>query len=311
VVGGVLEGVLQCTGGGHSFPVTGGVPDLLPGTQHASTASAFSFQWRLSFRGWFERTTRYGYDVSGLVDWVFANCFGPVMPEDWLLDAGCGRGDKTIDIARRYPRAHVIGLDLTDTLHLSRQSAAALGNVHFVRGDLLRPPICDGVVAKALSWGVLHHTPDTAAAFRCLARMLSASGELATWLYPHPSDSDIFDMAYEMRDVHFLGRGHRLPKPLLLAVLPVYLVLTAPYFLLRYGNPLRDARVVRTYVKLDELPLLDKIRAALFIYLDNLVPEFQDRPRRALVNQWYAESGFGPVAWIDPGLFWATRRTAS
>jgi hypothetical protein len=152
---------------------------------------------------------------------------------------------------------------------------------------------------------------DTPSAFRSLARTIGTLGELAVWLYPHPSDSDIFNMAYEMRDVHFFGRGHRIPKPLLLAILPFYLVLTAPYFLLRYGNPLKDPRVVRTHWVSDKLSLVDMARGAVFIYLDNLIPEFQDRPPRVVVNQWYAESGFGPVAWNDPGLFWATKRTKS
>ena len=304
----LLEGTLRCSGCGHVFPIVDGVPDLLPGTHHTGTASAFSFQWQLAFRRWFETGTLYGYDVSRLVDWVFTNCFSTVKQGDWLLDAGCGRGDKTIEIARRYPQAQVIGLDLTDTLHLSRKAAATLGNVHFVRGDLMKPPIRDGAVAKAMSWGVLHHTPDTSHAFRSLARTIGPSGELAVWLYPHPSDSNIFDMAYEMRDIHFFGQAHRIPKPIVLAVLPFYVVVTAPYFLFRYGNPLKDPRVATSYLIMDELSLLEKLRAAVFIYLDNLIPEFQDRPLRAVVNQWYAESGFGAVAWNDPGLFWATRR---
>jgi trans-aconitate methyltransferase len=155
-----------------------------------------------------------------------------------MLDAGCGRGDKTIEIARRYPQAHVVGLDLTDTLHLSRKAAAGCGNLDFVRGDLLNTPIRAGVLAKAISWGVLHATGDTRRAFDLLARTIASSGELAVWLYPHPSDSDIFDMAYEMRDRHFFGLGHRIPRPLLLAVLPFYLSVSAPYFLRRYGDPL-------------------------------------------------------------------------
>jgi len=306
--GELLDGSLRCSGCGHVFPVASGVPDLLPETHHRNTARAFSFQWQFCFRRWFETKTLYGYDVAGLVDWVFSNCFSTVKPGDWLLDAGCGRGDKTIEIARQHPHAQVIGLDLANTLHQSRKSASALGNIHFVRGDLMQPPIRDNAIAKAVSWGVLHHTPDTSRAFRCLAQMVRPAGELAVWLYPHPLDSDIFNMAYEIRDVHFLGQGHRIPRPILLAGLPFYVALTAPYFLLRYGHLLKDPRVVRTYLRMDELPLIERLRAAVFIYLDNLIPEFQDRPRRTLVNEWYSESGFGPVTWNEPGLFWATKR---
>jgi ubiquinone/menaquinone biosynthesis C-methylase UbiE/uncharacterized protein YbaR (Trm112 family) len=304
----LIEGSLRCSGCAHVFPVIEGIPDLLPGTQHNGTASAFTFQWQLSFGGWFERRSLYGYDVAGLVKWVFGNCFSAVKNGDRFLDAGCGRGDKTIEIARRYPQAQVLGLDLTNTLRLSRKAAAGLENIHFVRGDLLNLPIRDGVITRAMSWGVMHHTPDTALAFRSVAQTLCPFGELAVWLYPNPADSDIFNMAYEMRDVHFFGRGHQIPRPLLLTVLPLYILVTAPYFLLRYGNPLRDPRVVRDYLIMDEMPAFDKLRATMFIYLDNLIPTFQDRPLRSVVNQWYAESGFGSVTWNDPGLFWSAKR---
>jgi hypothetical protein len=61
------------------------------------------------------------------------------------------------------------------------------------------------------------------------------------------------------------------------AILPVYVLLSTPYFLLRYGNVLRDPRLAKDYLPMDKLPLSEKLRAAHFIYLDNLIPEFQDR----------------------------------
>ena len=252
----------------------------------------------------------YGYDPGRLVDWIFTKCITTVKSGDWLLDAGCGRGDKTIEMARRYPQAQVVGLDFAETVHLSRNAAKGLRNIHFVRGDLLHPPMRDGAFAKAMSLGVLHHTPDTRQAFRSLARIVGASGELAVWLYPNPADSDFAKMAYEMRDIHFLSLGHRLPKALLLALLPFYMIVTAPYFLLRYGNQLKDPRLVSFGVVADNLSLLETARVALFSYMDNLIPEFQDRPLRANVNEWFAESGFGGVTWQDPGFFWAAKPTS-
>jgi len=302
----ILEGSLRCRGCARVFPVIAGVPDLLPGTQHSGTLRAFSFQWQLAFRGRFERNTLYGYDVEKLVAWVFANCFGPVSSSDWLLDAGCGRGDKTIEMAWRNPQAQVVGMDLSNTLALSRKSAS-LPNLHFIRADVLKPPIQDKTIARAMSWGVLHHTPDTAGAFQSIARTLKPSGQFAVWLYPNPADSDLFNMAYEIRDVHFMGRGHRIPRKVLSAILPVYVLLSTPYFLLRYGNVLRDPRLAKDYLPMDKLPLMEKLRAAHFIYLDNLIPEFQDRPLRTTVENWYAQCGFGAVEWNDPGLFWATK----
>ena len=310
-VGELIEGTLACSHCRHCFPVANGIPELLGNTYHRATAKAFSLQWELCFRGWFEKRSLYGYDPGRLVNWVFTRCFTSVKGGDWLLDAGCGRGDKTIEIARRYPQAQVVGLDFAETVHLSRKAAKNTPNIHFVRGDLLQPPVRIGVFAKAMSLGVLHTTPDTRLAFRALARMVGASGELAVWLYPNPADSDFANMAYEMRDVHFLSLGHRLPKALLLALLPFYMIVTAPYFLLRYGNQLKDPRAVSFGIVADNLSLLETARLAVFSYLDNLIPEFQDRPLRAKVNEWFGESGFGGVTWEDPGFFWAAKSANS
>ena len=56
-----------------------------------------------------------------------------------ILDAGCGTGDYCIYLARRYPEAVVVGLDIDrGCVTRARRAARALGvtNVHFAVGDL-------------------------------------------------------------------------------------------------------------------------------------------------------------------------------
>lgn len=57
----------------------------------------------------------------------------------WILDAGCGSGDHTLYLARRFPHARVLGVDIQETLiRRNREAAAALGisNVRFEVADI-------------------------------------------------------------------------------------------------------------------------------------------------------------------------------
>jgi len=54
-----------------------------------------------------------------------------------ILDQACGTGILTLDIARRFPRARVIGVDVTEEyLRIAREKVRAqgLGNVELIRG---------------------------------------------------------------------------------------------------------------------------------------------------------------------------------
>lgn len=98
-------------------------------------------------------------------------------PRD-ILDAGCGRGDHAIYLARRYPEAHVLGIDVDERLvERSREAARLLGvpNVRFEVGDLAR---IDAQAAFDLivSIDVLEHIREQEAALDGLARALRPGG---------------------------------------------------------------------------------------------------------------------------------------
>lgn len=102
-----------------------------------------------------------------------------------ILDAGCGGGDHTFFLARRFPGAQVLGIDIDATLIVrNRETATKLGipNVHFEIGDLTRlaaPMSYDLVV----SIDVLEHIPEQATALANLAGALR-SGGLALYHIP-------------------------------------------------------------------------------------------------------------------------------
>jgi SAM-dependent methyltransferase len=99
-----------------------------------------------------------------------------------MLDAGCGNGRETARMARLNPSALVVGLDLSDGIEVAARGASGLTNARFVRGDLNNPPAL-GSFDFILSFGVLHHTPDTRAAFLSVAKLLAPGGEFAFYVY--------------------------------------------------------------------------------------------------------------------------------
>jgi SAM-dependent methyltransferase len=95
-----------------------------------------------------------------------------------ILDAGCGRGDYAIYLARRYPAARVLGVDLDATLIArNRDVAARLGvrNVEFAVVDLqaFHPAAEFDLI---VSIDVLEHLPQQERALANLAGALRPEG---------------------------------------------------------------------------------------------------------------------------------------
>ncbi len=97
-----------------------------------------------------------------------------------VLDAGCGDGLLTLEIAKRHPTWQVVGIDRRgDLLAQARERAARLGlaNVRFKAGDLLEPPPESGFDA-VLVIECLSEIPDDGGALRALVGALLPDGLL-------------------------------------------------------------------------------------------------------------------------------------
>ncbi|GAA3048452.1 methyltransferase domain-containing protein [Streptomyces roseofulvus] len=98
------------------------------------------------------------------------------------LDFGCGAGQTTRLAARRAPRGHALGLDLSaPMLAEARARAAAEGvdNVTFTRGDAQTHPYDEGTFDAAISRYSAMFFEDPEAAFAHIGRALRPGGRLA------------------------------------------------------------------------------------------------------------------------------------
>ena len=117
-----------------------------------------------------------------------------IVPLSWpqttvgvdILIAGCGTGSHSIDSALRFPKAHILAIDISRTsLAYARRKTRALGltNIEYGRADILKLASLGRRFDVIETVGVLHHLADPAAGWRMLLSLLRPNGLMLVGLY--------------------------------------------------------------------------------------------------------------------------------
>ncbi len=109
----------------------------------------------------------------------------PVQDSHDILIAGCGTS-QAARWALRYPRARVIGIDVSRTsIEQTRRLAERhdLGNLQLVRLPIEEVDELGRSFDQVVCTGVLHHLADPEAGLRALRRVLAAGGALDAMVY--------------------------------------------------------------------------------------------------------------------------------
>lgn len=94
-----------------------------------------------------------------------------------VLDVGCGAGLFTREIARRYPNAQAVGIDVDgDAVAAAMACSADVPNVRFMVHDVRQPLTNAGDFDAAVMWLVLPYLPDRRTALANLAAVLRPGG---------------------------------------------------------------------------------------------------------------------------------------
>jgi ubiquinone/menaquinone biosynthesis C-methylase UbiE len=115
------------------------------------------------------------------------------LPGGVIVDLGCGPGLLAAAVARRHPRALLVGVDLSaPMLAVARRQAPAGARVVWVRANAARLPFAGGSVDLLVSVESLHHWRRPAAAINEIHRCLRPGGSV--WIfdgYREAADADL------------------------------------------------------------------------------------------------------------------------
>lgn len=303
--GDVREGVLYAPRSGRAWPIINGVPSMLDAAftdefleRHAATIAehpqlsaltlkggrdddwSFSAEWDDHFSHEVDRT--WGWTVAERVAQFFMET---ASDAEWLkgklvLDAGCGNGVLSEELSKYG--ATVVGLDFSSSVMAAEKHRKEAG-VHFAQGDLMRSSLASESFDLIASIGVLHHTPETEAAFREVARLVKPGGRFYIWLY-RVSDAPL--RRYFRVPIYDTARRivSRLPTG------PREKIVHFWARVIQFAHRLRGNEV---------LPLSEYIVSAY----DDLAPMWRYYHPPIEVSRWFYECGFGPVTlthWDNP-----------
>jgi SAM-dependent methyltransferase len=111
-----------------------------------------------------------------------------------ILIAGCGTGQQSIDVARRFRNAAVLAVDLSlASLSYAERQTRALGleNIRYAQADIVRLGSIGRTFDLIESAGVLHHLADPLAGWKTLLSLLRPGGFMMVALYSELARQDI------------------------------------------------------------------------------------------------------------------------
>jgi ubiquinone/menaquinone biosynthesis C-methylase UbiE/uncharacterized protein YbaR (Trm112 family) len=295
----ILRGTLQCTACSKRYPIEKGVPRLVKVAEDvAEVCRRFSVQWFSRWNGKFEGERCYGFDDDIYIGWVKEQLECRRVPEagEWLLDAGCGSGEKTQVLASRCPHQNVVGLDLgVESLEKAVATFGDMPNVDYVQGNILEPPFKERQFDAGMSLGVLHHTNNTRAAFAWFRRLLKDETTCVIWIYPTYWEGPEWRMPYFARDFITFGQGYRMPTGLLRFLAHAIVIGLYPIVQFFFWKSYRRIGRDLPFFRIGDMTLKERFAAQVFYCFDTLLPRYQWRHKIKEVESWFVEEGLEPL----------------
>ncbi|MDD4910428.1 MAG: methyltransferase domain-containing protein [Candidatus Omnitrophica bacterium] len=268
---------LLISGCGKKFNIVDFIPRFVSEDKYVKS---FSFEWQVHNRTQVDSFS--GYDISsrqfqGRVDFPLSQLKGKLV-----LDAGCGTG-RFSEVALKNG-ATVVGVDLSFSVDVAFKNMGRHPCAHFIQADLFNLPFAEEAFDFIFSFGVLHHTPDAAKAFRHIAGLVKPRGEMSIFVYSSYNKGIVYSSAF------WRFFTTRLPKRIL-----YYLSFIAVPLYYLYRIPVLGSICKMLFV----IPMWKDWRWRVLDTFDWYSPKYQSKHTHWEVFRWFEESGFGKIKILE------------
>ena len=230
--------------------------------------------WNLKPEAWF-RCMRFALDLDR----------APVTGK-LVLEAGIGIGGVADHVCRQQ-ECELVGLDLG---HAVDGAYRHFGNnvfLHLVQASIFAPPFASETFDFVYSFGVIHHTYSTKAAFQSLAQLPKRGGRLYVWVYsPRDEQRNLLRRSLMLLENMIRPALWRLPEQLqTVALAPV----VPAYMGMQWLRSVRSDGSVVAY----------GFREALHAARDRFTPPFVHRHTEDEVSDWFRSAGFDDLTYTS------------
>ena len=169
-------GWLVSEDGQHRYPVCDGIPRFVPASNYADN---FGMQWN-HFRKT-QLDSHSGHQISADRFWKATGWTPEELRGQWVLDVGCGAG-RFAEVALNAG-AKVVAIDYSSAVDACYANLRHYPNLYVVQGDIYALPFAPKSFPFVYSLGVLQHTPNVAAAFTAVTKMMGVKGRICVDYY--------------------------------------------------------------------------------------------------------------------------------
>jgi uncharacterized protein YbaR (Trm112 family)/ubiquinone/menaquinone biosynthesis C-methylase UbiE len=287
----IIEGHLTCPSCHYRYPIIEAIPNFLKRetltAKEHQVAHGFGYKWKRNPEMLQAFRDQFLYEIQPMDPTIFE---GQI-----ILDACCGIGTVS-NICLEHGAREVIGFDISESIHITRENNRAFPNAHFVQADIFSMPFksdFDHVICVA----AVHVTKDPRRAFRELVERANGNGRVTIWVYGKEGNELVIKFIDPIRKYITAGLPPWMVEfislPLALILWVIVRGVYAPCNSFRFLRPLSSSLPLNEYLMYTSQWPFKKL---FEMVVDQLVSPFTYYYSGEELEEWYRSEGLTDIS---------------